>query len=104
MALQIFINGKYYDKENAKISVYDHGLLYGDGVFEGLRSYSGKVFRMQQHLDRSHRHPLGGLTSRTSALHVARSSRAHPTSAKGCFRGEGFYTKPRVYFKSNNPA
>lgn len=52
MALQIFINGKYYDKENAKISVYDHGLLYGDGVFEGLRSYSGKVFRLQQHLDR----------------------------------------------------
>lgn len=52
MALQIYINGKYYDKENAKISVYDHGLLYGDGVFEGLRSYHGKVFRLEQHLDR----------------------------------------------------
>ncbi len=51
-ALQIYIAGKYYDKENAKISVYDHGLLYGDGVFEGMRSYSGKVFRMEQHLDR----------------------------------------------------
>ncbi len=41
-----------YDKEDAKISVYDHGLLYGDGVFEGLRSYGGKVFRLEQHLDR----------------------------------------------------
>ena len=52
MPLQIYISGKYYDKENAKISVYDHGLLYGDGVFEGLRSYGGKVFRLEAHLDR----------------------------------------------------
>jgi len=52
MSLQIYINGEFHDKENAKISVYDHGLLYGDGVFEGLRSYSGKVFRLEQHLDR----------------------------------------------------
>ena len=52
MPLQIYISGQFYDKENAKISVYDHGLLYGDGVFEGMRSYSGNVFRMQQHLDR----------------------------------------------------
>ena len=50
--LQIYISGKFYDKENAKISVYDHGLLYGDGVFEGMRSYSGKVFRLRTHLDR----------------------------------------------------
>ncbi len=52
MALQIYIAGKFYDKEDAKISVYDHGLLYGDGVFEGMRSYSGKVFRLKEHLDR----------------------------------------------------
>jgi branched-chain amino acid aminotransferase len=52
MSLKIYISGKLYDKEDAKISVYDHGLLYGDGVFEGMRSYSGKVFRLQQHLDR----------------------------------------------------
>ena len=52
MPLKIFISGKHYDKEDAKISVYDHGLLYGDGVFEGLRSYGGKVFRMDVHLDR----------------------------------------------------
>ena len=52
MSLKIYINGKLYDKEDAKISVYDHGLLYGDGVFEGIRSYGGKVFRMDEHLDR----------------------------------------------------
>ncbi len=52
MPLKIFINGELYDKEDAKISVYDHGLLYGDGVFEGIRSYGGKVFRMDEHLDR----------------------------------------------------
>jgi branched-chain amino acid aminotransferase len=52
MSLKIYISGKYYDKEDAKVSVYDHGLLYGDGVFEGIRSYSGKVFRLGEHLDR----------------------------------------------------
>jgi branched-chain amino acid aminotransferase len=52
MALQIYINGKYFDKEDAKISVYDHGLLYGDGVFEGMRAYSGNVFRLTEHIDR----------------------------------------------------
>ncbi len=52
MALKVFIAGKLYDKEDAKISVYDHGLLYGDGVFEGLRSYNGRVFRLDEHLDR----------------------------------------------------
>jgi branched-chain amino acid aminotransferase len=51
-SLKIHISGKLYDKADAKISVYDHGLLYGDGVFEGIRSYNGKVFRMRQHLDR----------------------------------------------------
>lgn len=52
MSLKIYISGKLYDKEDAKISVYDHGLLYGDGVFEGIRSYGGRVFRMDEHLDR----------------------------------------------------
>lgn len=52
MSFKVFIDGRLYDKEDAKVSVYDHGLLYGDGVFEGLRSYSGKVFRLQEHLDR----------------------------------------------------
>jgi branched-chain amino acid aminotransferase len=52
MGLKIYISGQLYEKENAKISVYDHGLLYGDGVFEGMRSYGGKVFRLAEHLDR----------------------------------------------------
>ena len=52
MSLQIYINGQFFDKENAKISVYDHGLLYGDGVFEGMRAYSGVVFRLAEHLNR----------------------------------------------------
>ncbi len=51
-ALEIYINGTYYAKEDAKISVYDHGLLYGDGVFEGMRAYSGHVFRLNEHLVR----------------------------------------------------
>jgi branched-chain amino acid aminotransferase len=52
MSLKVYIGGKLYDKADAKISVYDHGLLYGDGVFEGLRSYSGRVFRLEPHIDR----------------------------------------------------
>ena len=52
MAPKIYINGKLYDKADAKISVYDHGVLYGDGVFEGIRVYAGKVFRLKEHVDR----------------------------------------------------
>ena len=52
MPLKVYINGKLLDKEAAAISVYDHGLLYGDGVFEGIRSYAGSVFRLREHLDR----------------------------------------------------
>lgn len=52
MTPRVYINGKLYDKADAKISVYDHGLLYGDGVFEGIRIYNGKVFRLREHLQR----------------------------------------------------
>ena len=52
MAAKVYINGTFYEQEDARISVFDHGLLYGDGVFEGLRSYGGKVFRLREHLDR----------------------------------------------------
>lgn len=52
MSLKVYINGTLYGKDDAKISVYDHGLLYGDGVFEGMRVYGGKVFRMPEHLER----------------------------------------------------
>lgn len=50
--MKIYINGKFYDKENAKISVFDHGLLYGDGVFEGIRVYNRLVFKLNEHIDR----------------------------------------------------
>jgi branched-chain amino acid aminotransferase len=49
---RVWINGKLFDKADAKVSVYDHGLLYGDGVFEGIRVYAGKVFRLKEHVDR----------------------------------------------------
>ena len=52
MGLKVYIDGKLYHKEGAKISVFDHGLLYGDVVFEGIRSYNGRVFRLKEHLDR----------------------------------------------------
>jgi branched-chain amino acid aminotransferase len=50
--MKIYINGKFYDKDNAKVSVFDHGLLYGDGVFEGIRSYNCRVFKLNEHIDR----------------------------------------------------
>ncbi len=49
---KVYINGKLFDKADARISVYDHGLLYGDGVFEGIRIYAGRVFRLREHLER----------------------------------------------------
>ena len=51
----IYIDGNFYPKSEAKISVYDHGLLYGDGVFEGIRAYEGVVFKLDEHLDRLYR-------------------------------------------------
>jgi branched-chain amino acid aminotransferase len=50
--MKIFVDGKYYDERNAKVSVFDHGLLYGDGIFEGIRAYNGRVFRLKEHIDR----------------------------------------------------
>ncbi|MDB6064474.1 MAG: branched chain amino acid aminotransferase apoenzyme [Pedosphaera sp.] len=50
--MKIYIDGKYYDEKNAKVSVFDHGLLYGDGIFEGIRAYNGRVFRLKEHIDR----------------------------------------------------
>jgi branched-chain amino acid aminotransferase len=50
--MKIFIDGKYYDERDAKISVFDHGLLYGDGVFEGIRAYNRRVFKLKEHIDR----------------------------------------------------
>jgi len=50
--MKIYIDGQFLGKEDAKISVFDHGLLYGDGIFEGIRFYNGRVFRFDEHLDR----------------------------------------------------
>ncbi|MBS0658234.1 MAG: branched-chain-amino-acid transaminase [Verrucomicrobia bacterium] len=50
--MKIYIDGEFYDKENAKVSVFDHGLLYGDGIFEGIRFYNGRVRRLEAHIDR----------------------------------------------------
>ena len=50
--MKIYIDGKYYSERDARISVFDHGLLYGDGIFEGIRAYSGRVFKLKEHIDR----------------------------------------------------
>ena len=50
--MKIYIDGKYYSERDAKVSVFDHGLLYGDGVFEGIRAYNGRVFKLREHIDR----------------------------------------------------
>ncbi len=52
MELLIYFNGKFVPKQEARTSIYDHGFLYGDGVFEGIRAYNGRVFRLDEHLDR----------------------------------------------------
>lgn len=50
--MKIYLDGKYYDERTAKVSVFDHGLLYGDGIFEGIRIYNGRVFKLKEHLER----------------------------------------------------
>src|SRR5437868_3159213 len=50
--MNIYIDGKFYGERDAKISVLDHGLLYGDGIFEGIRAYNGRVFKLKEHIDR----------------------------------------------------
>jgi branched-chain amino acid aminotransferase len=50
--MKVYIDGKFYGERDAKISVFDHGLLYGDGIFEGIRAYNGRVFRLKEHIDR----------------------------------------------------
>ena len=50
--MKVYINGKFYEKKDAKVSVFDHGFLYGDGVFEGIRAYNRIVFKLKEHIDR----------------------------------------------------
>ncbi|HXT39404.1 MAG TPA: aminotransferase class IV, partial [Candidatus Angelobacter sp.] len=50
--MKIYVDGKYCDEKSARVSVFDHGLLYGDGIFEGIRAYNGRVFKLKEHIDR----------------------------------------------------
>lgn len=50
--MKIYIDGSFFDREEAQISVFDHGLLYGDGIFEGIRIYHGELFRLEEHVFR----------------------------------------------------
>src|SRR6185369_6400055 len=50
--MKVYIDGKFFEEGDARISVFDHGLLYGDGIFEGIRAYHGRVFRLREHIDR----------------------------------------------------
>jgi len=52
MGLIIYLDGKYVPEEEAVVSVFDHGLLYGDGIFEGIRAYHNRVFKLSEHLER----------------------------------------------------
>lgn len=59
MGLQIYIDGTWLKKEDARISVFDHGFLYGDGVFEGIRAYNGRVWKLDEHVDRLYDSAIG---------------------------------------------
>src|ERR1700743_4007424 len=50
--MKVFIDGKFYNDRDAKVSVFHHGLLYGDGIFKGIRAYNGRVFKLKEHIDR----------------------------------------------------
>jgi branched-chain amino acid aminotransferase len=77
---KIWIDGKYYEKADAKISVFDHGLLYGDGVFEGIRAYGGRIFRLAQHLDRLY------ASARAIALEVWMTKAEMAAMCEACIR------------------
>src|SRR5690606_5286502 len=55
MGVQVYLNGKLVPEEEARVSVFDHGLLYGDGVFEGIRLYNDRIFKLHEHVDRLYR-------------------------------------------------
>ena len=80
---KIWIDGHYCDKDDAKISVFDHGLLYGDGVFEGIRAYNGKVFRLGQHLDRLY------ASARALVLEIPMAKDAMAAMVEDCVRVNG---------------
>ena len=80
---KVWIDGTYYEKADAKISVFDHGLLYGDGVFEGIRAYGGRIFRLAQHLDRLY------ASARAIALEVWMPKAEMAAMCEACIRDNG---------------
>src|SRR3984957_12332050 len=96
--MKIFLDGKYCDEKTAKVSVFDHGLLYGDGVFEGIRAYNGRAFRLAQHLDRLYdsakailmEPPLGKAAMRAEILRTLSANGLKDAYIRPVFtRGEG---------------
>ena len=77
---KVWIDGTYHEKADAKISVFDHGLLYGDGVFEGIRAYGGRIFRLGQHLDRLY------ASARAIALEVWMAKAEMAAMCEACIR------------------
>lgn len=84
MSVEVYIDGQFYDKEHARISVYDHGFLYGDGVFEGIRCYNRRVFRLAQHLDRLYE------SAQAIDLDIARPKEELRQAVKATIRRNGF--------------
>ena len=81
---KIWIDGKLYDKADAKISVYDHGLLYGDGVFEGMRVFDGGLFRANLHMDRIERSAIAAAQTCSRPRIAGRRRRTGSRSAAPC--------------------
>ncbi len=88
MSLKVYIDGKLIDKEHAAVSVYDHGLLYGDGVFEGIRVYGGKVFLLAEHVDRLYESALA--IRLTIPLSKSEMVRAVEDTVKANAIGDGY--------------
>ena len=79
--MKIYLDGKFVDDAEAKVSVFDHGLLYGDGVFEGIRAYNGRVFKLKEHIDRLFYSAKAILLA--SGQHDASSLVWRPVTARG---------------------
>ena len=83
MSRQVYINGELVPQADAKVSVFDHGLLYGDGVFEGLRIYSGKVFRLEEHVRRLYE------SARAICLNIPLTQEDFCTAINNTFQANG---------------
>jgi branched-chain amino acid aminotransferase len=98
MGLKVWLNGQLVDEEDARVSVWDHGFLYGDGVFEGIRAYNGRVFKLTEHIDRLYASaraiyleiPLSWDGVRDAILETLRANKMHESYIRVvCSRGKG---------------